>query len=196
LGQHKSVGEGVQEIVLDYGPGYRIYFGEHGATLFVLLLGSKKTAGRSHQVGDAVLERLEGKDFAMKARRKKVYPASRAYEKGLDKRLKSPEFAIEYLNAILEDNDPDLLLLGLRDVARVYGFAHIAESTGLNRESLYKALSKGRNPRIGTIMNVLSAMGCSIRLEPAKKTRRKAALETGSDYSSQTFFSARCNVKV
>ena len=42
LGQHKSVGEGVQEIVLDYGPGYRIYFGEHGATLVILLCGSKK----------------------------------------------------------------------------------------------------------------------------------------------------------
>jgi len=42
LGQHKSVGEGVQEIVLDYGPGYRIYFGEHGTTLVVLLLGSTK----------------------------------------------------------------------------------------------------------------------------------------------------------
>jgi putative addiction module killer protein len=42
LGQHKSVGEGVQEIVLDYGPGYRIYFGEYGATLVVLLLGSTK----------------------------------------------------------------------------------------------------------------------------------------------------------
>src|SRR3990172_8754794 len=42
LGQHKSVGEGVQEIVLDYGPGYRIYFGEHGATLVILLLGSTK----------------------------------------------------------------------------------------------------------------------------------------------------------
>jgi len=42
LGQHKSVGEGVEEIVLDYGPGYRIYFGEHGATLVILLCGSTK----------------------------------------------------------------------------------------------------------------------------------------------------------
>jgi len=121
------------------------------------------------------LEGLEGKDVEMKERRKKVYPASRAYEEGLDKRLKNPEYAIAYLNAILEENDPDLLLLGLRDVARAYGFTHIAESTGLNRESLYKALSKGRNPRIGTVMDVLSAMGCRFRLEPAKRARRKAA---------------------
>jgi putative addiction module killer protein len=42
LGQHKSVGEGVQEIVLDAGPGYRIYFSEHGATLIILLCGSTK----------------------------------------------------------------------------------------------------------------------------------------------------------
>ena len=42
LGPHKSVGAGVQEIVLDYGPGYRIYFGEHGATLVILLCGSTK----------------------------------------------------------------------------------------------------------------------------------------------------------
>jgi probable addiction module antidote protein len=121
------------------------------------------------------LEGLEGKDIEMKERRKKFYLASRAYEEGLDKRLKNPEYAIAYLNAILEDNDPDLLLLGLRDVARAYGFTHIAESTGLNRESLYKALSKGRIPRIGTVMDVLSAVGCRIRLEPAKRARRKAA---------------------
>ncbi|MBI4526527.1 MAG: type II toxin-antitoxin system RelE/ParE family toxin [Deltaproteobacteria bacterium] len=42
LGQHKTVGEGVQEIVLDYGPGYRIYLGEHGARLVILLCGSTK----------------------------------------------------------------------------------------------------------------------------------------------------------
>lgn len=118
---------------------------------------------------------MEGEDFEMKERQKKVYPASRAYEEGLDERLKNPEYAIGYLNTILEENDPDLLLLGLRDVARAYGFTHIAEATGLNRESLYKALSKGRHPRIGTVMDVLSAMGCRIRLEPAKRVRRKAA---------------------
>ncbi|MBI4526528.1 MAG: putative addiction module antidote protein [Deltaproteobacteria bacterium] len=111
----------------------------------------------------------------MKERKKKVYPASRAYEEGLDERLKEPGYAIEYLNGILEENDPDLLLLGLRDVARAHGFTHIAKSTGLNRESLYKALSKGKNPRIGTVMDVLSAMGCRIKLEPAKRKRRKAA---------------------
>jgi probable addiction module antidote protein len=118
---------------------------------------------------------LEGKDVKMKERRKKVYPASRAYVEGLDKRLKNPEYAIAYLNALLEENDSDLLLLGLRDVARAYGFTRIAESTGLSRESLYKALSKGRNPRIGTIMDVLSAVGCRMRLEPAKRAKGKAA---------------------
>jgi len=111
----------------------------------------------------------------MKERRKKIYPASKAYTEGLDKRLKHPEYAIAYLNTLLEENDSDLLLLGLRDVARAYGFTHIAESTGLNRESLYKALSKGRNPRIGTVMDVLSAMGCRIRLEPVTRARGKAA---------------------
>jgi probable addiction module antidote protein len=118
---------------------------------------------------------LEGKDIEMKQRKKKIHPASRPYEEGLDKRLKAPEYAIAYLNAILDENDPDLLLLGLRDVARAYGFTQIAESTGLNRESLYKALSKGKNPRIGTVMDVLSAMGCRIRLEAAKRAKRKAA---------------------
>ena len=43
----------------------------------------------------------------MKARRKKVYPASRPYEEGLDERLKSLEYAIEYLNAIIEKTGPD-----------------------------------------------------------------------------------------
>ena len=42
LGDWKSVGEGVSELRVDYGPGYRVYFGQKGQTLVVLLCGGDK----------------------------------------------------------------------------------------------------------------------------------------------------------
>ncbi|MGY6662462.1 MAG: type II toxin-antitoxin system RelE/ParE family toxin [Glycocaulis sp.] len=42
-GDLKSVGESVAELRIDYGPGYRVYFGQDGETLVILLCGGTKT---------------------------------------------------------------------------------------------------------------------------------------------------------
>lgn len=44
LGKHRTVGEGVTELILDFGPGYRIYFGQVGTTMVVLLCGGDKSS--------------------------------------------------------------------------------------------------------------------------------------------------------
>jgi putative addiction module killer protein len=44
LGDNCSVGEGVHELRIDYGPGYRIYFGLEGKRLVLLLLGGDKSS--------------------------------------------------------------------------------------------------------------------------------------------------------
>ena len=76
--------------------------------------------------------------------------------------LDSEETIAEYLTAILEENDPDLLLSALSDVARARGMARIAKDSGLGRESLYKALAPGAKPRFETIMKVMHALGIKL----------------------------------
>lgn len=44
LGDHKSVGGGVWEARLDFGPGYRLYFGKVGSAVILLLVGGDKTS--------------------------------------------------------------------------------------------------------------------------------------------------------
>ena len=81
--------------------------------------------------------------------------------------LNDDEAIAEYMTAVLEANDPDLLLLALADVARAKGMAQVAKDAGLGRESLYKALSPGVKPRFETVMKVARALGVKFTAQPA-----------------------------
>ncbi|MFQ4135113.1 type II toxin-antitoxin system RelE/ParE family toxin [Nodosilinea sp. PGN35] len=46
MGDAKPLGEGVSELRVDYGPGYRIYFARAGTAIVVLLCGGDKSSQR------------------------------------------------------------------------------------------------------------------------------------------------------
>ena len=73
----------------------------------------------------------------------------------------------EYMTAVLEANDPDLLLAALGDVARAKGMAQVAKDAGLGRESLYKALAPGAKPRFDTVLKVTRALGVKLTAQIA-----------------------------
>jgi probable addiction module antidote protein len=81
---------------------------------------------------------------------------------------KDPEFAAEYLKAAIEDTDePAVLLIALRHVAQARGLAAVAKASGVERESLYRALSAKGNPRLSTLVAVAKAVGLKLTLEAA-----------------------------
>ena len=59
FGDVKSVGHGVSELRLPYGPGYRIYFARRGETIVLLLCGgSKATQGRDIELAYKLAKEL------------------------------------------------------------------------------------------------------------------------------------------
>jgi probable addiction module antidote protein len=87
-------------------------------------------------------------------------PLTKSYVESLHRRLaEDPEEAAAYLDAALEEGDPQVFLLALRDVAEARGMGRLAEETKLNRESMYRMLSKQGNPRLTSLDAVLDALG-------------------------------------
>lgn len=80
--------------------------------------------------------------------------------------LGSDEATIEYLNAALEEGDSDFFVKAVGDVARAKGMMKVARTTGLGRQNLYRSLSRGGNPRVGTLFRVLDAL--DVRLSVAR----------------------------
>lgn len=83
---------------------------------------------------------------------------SKAYQPDLIACLRDAGEVEEYLNAALEEDDPELFLVALRNVAEAQsGVANLAEKSKLNRESLYKMLSGRGNPEFTSLDALLHA---------------------------------------
>lgn len=84
-----------------------------------------------------------------------------------------PEFAAEYLSAAKADSK-EAFLAALRDVAEARaGMKALARRSRLNRESLYRALSRKGNPSISTLDSVLNALGMEQRFVAKRVVRKK-----------------------
>ena len=107
----------------------------------------------------------------------KVISKTEPYREGLLESLRNPEKAAHYLNACLEDEDARVFLLALRDVADARGGVRaLSRDARLNRESLYRMLSKSGNPSLDSLAAVLNACGLRLAVQSAVPRRRKRRL--------------------
>lgn len=95
--------------------------------------------------------------------------ASRPHAEAVIEMLRDdPAFADEYLRAAMEQADQqggrEALLSALRQVAEAQGMAQVAERAGIQRESLYRALSPKGNPTLKTLVAVLEAAGLKLAI--------------------------------
>ena len=90
------------------------------------------------------------------------------YHDDLLHRLKDPQYAVGYLNAVLEEGEDGDFLLAIRDVAQVHGgLRQLAIKAGLNREHLFRMLSKSGNPELRSLRQVVEALGFRLVLQRA-----------------------------
>lgn len=86
--------------------------------------------------------------------------------------LQTPEDVAHYLDAALEDGNPQVLLMALRNVADAQGgMAQLASASGLNRETLYRTLSEAGNPRLNTLAAILHSFGLRLSVDLSEGAR-------------------------
>jgi len=103
-------------------------------------------------------------------RKSKVLPF-RSHEDATTESFRNdPEFAAEYLNAVIEDGDQEELLLALRRMAQAFGgVSRLAGEAELNATSLYRTLSPQGNPELRSLTALLKAMGMRLAVRPVRE---------------------------
>jgi probable addiction module antidote protein len=80
--------------------------------------------------------------------------------------LDSPEVIAEYLTEALESDDAAIIAKAISTIARAQGMGAVAESAGVDRANLYRALSGDTKPEFETIRKVLGALGVQLVAKP------------------------------
>jgi probable addiction module antidote protein len=86
---------------------------------------------------------------------------------------KDPDYAAEYLNAVLEDGSQEELMLALRRMASAFGMKEVAESSKLNPKTLYRTLSSAGNPELRSFQAILGAMGMRLAVTPLAREHQQ-----------------------
>jgi probable addiction module antidote protein len=90
------------------------------------------------------------------------------YDWDMADHINTKEEVFAYLEGALEEHDMETFFDVVGAIARSKGMAQIAKDLGLNRESLYKSLSREGNPSFATIAKVIDLLG--YRIEIKQKT--------------------------
>lgn len=101
----------------------------------------------------------------------KIEKLTGSYNEWLLESLQDKELMAAYLQVALDeyqlDGNSEAFLLALRHVAQAQGgIAKLAKKTNLNRESLYRTLSKKGNPKLQTLGLLLKGLGFSLVIKP------------------------------
>lgn len=83
--------------------------------------------------------------------------------------LDNDDVIFHYLKQSIEEDNIDDVLNAIGTVVRAKGMTSVANSAGVNRESLYKSLQPNAKPRYETIQKVCKALGLQLTAKPIDK---------------------------
>ena len=157
LSNAKSVGAGVQEYRIDFGPGYRIYFGRDGDRLVILIGGGSK----KRQQEDIPHARDFGRIINVGRKRRTEMPLTRDFKETIQKRARRDA---AFREALLKEA-VDALLTGdvetgktvLRDyINATVGFDKLATVTHKSPKSLMRMLGPRGNPQARNFFEIVA----------------------------------------
>ena len=169
LSNVKSVGAGVQECRIDFGPGYRIYFGRDGDTLIILLCGGTKTKTTArHRRRECALARIP----AAEAERELAMGLTQEFKSTVRARVqRDPAFREALLRDGVEcliGGDVETGKAVLRDyINATLGFEGLAALTDKSPKSLMRMFGPKGNPQARNLFEVIGCLQAreGVRLE-------------------------------